>query len=222
MQTTSLEGTALEVSAPGWYPDADGRSPWRYWDGQHWTPYTSASVNYPTDHPAPMPFPQPPVTGRPPRRRFGLKSGLGLVVALVVAGALLLAVTQFRRSSDQPATAVSSGPTSSRNATVSGTEDDWTASVCRTGTCADGVNGLPYATDRAFCYTKTGHAALMISKFDSQVEMKNALAVAGDPYYVSGNEPDGTIILFTIGLNDSPSALQPLTSFGFTVQKAKF
>ncbi|NYI99378.1 hypothetical protein HNR19_000077 [Nocardioides thalensis] len=74
------------MTSPGWYPDPAGQpNAYRYWNGQAWTQdvtYGQAGPGQGYGAPVP-PTPPPP----PP----GAKGGAGKVVALVVAGVVLLA-----------------------------------------------------------------------------------------------------------------------------------
>src|SRR2546423_12904570 len=80
--------------SPGWYPDPDGSSDLRYWNGDAWTddrrPRPSwvggAKADAPVSSPQP-PAPEEDATPRPSRQRWWFLAG----VAVLAAGALILA-----------------------------------------------------------------------------------------------------------------------------------
>lgn len=131
------------------------------------------------------------------------------MIVLVVVG---LSLTSSRSSSQSGRTGMTLG-------SVTGTQDEWIGSVCKTGTFADG-RGLPDATGKAMCLPKSGMGYILIGQYDSDFKMRNALAQVGTTYYVSGIEPDGTIVVFAVNQGAGSSILEPLTQFGFTINTA--
>ena len=84
----------------------------------------------------------------------------------------------------------------------------------------DGEGGLPGSTGGGLCSSRSGPGVINISRFDSDYKMRNGIAMMHVKYYVSGIEPDGTVIAFTTLSGGSADALEPLTQFGFTVNTA--
>lgn len=155
--------------------------------------------------------PQPPQSG--PQRRIPSQRTLWLVVAGV--GALIAVIVVVLVSSNSSDSSTSSSGTARR---VTGTEENWIESVCRTGTFVDG-EGLPDANGRALCKAKNGWGIIAIGEYDSDFKMRNAIAVLRKKYYVSGIEPDGTVVVF-VADQGGASILEPLTQFGFTINTA--
>ena len=87
--------------------------------------------------------------------------------------------------------------------TVTGTQDEWFESVCKTGTFVDGRGLSDASGGSAMCLPKTGTGYILIGKYDSDFKMRNAIAQRHMKYYVSGIEPDGTVIAFVAGVGDA-------------------
>lgn len=201
---------------PGWYSDPGRLGAERFWDGQRWTMQRSAAN---TGFVPPRP-PSAPPNGYAPRPGAGSKVSpkvvlIGATVVVLAIVAVVLIVTTSKSGSRNDA----SIGTGSHN--ITGTQDDWVEAVCQTGTFMDGLGGLPGAKASAYCRARTTNAAINISQFDSDYKMRNAIAMLHIKYYVSGIEPDGTVIVFSApGGGRSASDLEPLTQFGFTITTA--
>ena len=135
---------------------------------------------------------------------------LSRIVSAVSAGLILAPI----------AGALPPEPRAPEHDAVSGSENDWLSALCYLGTFSSTGSDLPNATQGSgFCSAKSGSDIISIAKYDSDFAMRNALAQSPKYFYGSGIEPDGTAIVFAVGKNSS--ALQPLTQFGFSINKVQ-
>lgn len=158
-----------------------------------------------------------------PGRILAVVLGL-LVLAVVVFGVVRLIVSE----SPDPATADSGSGSAFDDQmdtadveSIAGVRDDWIESVCKTGTFVDGHGGLPGSSGGALCQARVGRGDyITMSQFDSDYKMRNALAMAQIDYYVSGIEPSGEFVCFSVLPGSSSRPLEPLIQFGFTINRA--
>lgn len=152
------------VTNPGWYPDPAGRpNAYRYWNGQAWTEdvtYGPGGGPGQGGYGAPTPPPPPPPPPTPPP---GAKRGTGRIVALVVAGVVLLAALGtgafllVRALADDPEESAADDTSESAEATdsESGATDDApspTDPTETTGPTDDGSSGgIDVGPTRAQC-----------------------------------------------------------------------
>jgi hypothetical protein len=101
---------------------------------------------------------------------------------------------------------------------ISGNRNDWLDAVCELGTLEEGVGGFANAKGTGACRARAGGIAL-IGLFDSDYAMRNSLAQVGMSSYASAIEPDGTVFVIAVR-SDTPTALSPLTGFGFEIYDA--
>lgn len=178
----------------------------------HGIPSSNAFVQSPYGIPQ---YGAPPhATRRSQRARLLLG---GVAVTAFVAAAIGLVATGLTSSHEASSSSESSQPPAGM---VSGYQDLWIESVCVTGSFVDGRGGLPGSTAGGLCRSRSGQGVINISQFDSDYKMRNAIAMVNIRYYVSGIEPDGTVIAFSTLTGGSADALRPLTQFGFTINTA--
>jgi Protein of unknown function (DUF2510) len=155
----------------------------------------------------------PPSAGRPSQKTLLFLAGAAVLIVIVVVAVV---ATRPSKSNQSAGDASQSGLSA-----ISGTQDNWIESVCVTGTFVDGEGGLPGNSGGGLCRAKGAQGMINISQFDSDYKMRNGIAMMHVQYYVSGIEPDGTVIAFSVlGAGGSPTALEPLTQYGFTVNSA--
>jgi hypothetical protein len=225
---------------PGWHEDPHDSNAERYWDGQGWTPHRQRKpISRPTPPrvtptQSPPSGPPPPRWGQQPNQQWGPPApqwghqtppwqqqtpprssrwvwiGIGAACALTV---LVVTVIALSSHSD-------SGNTSreSTAGSISGGWEQWTESVCKTGTFVDG-HAPPDAERGAWCLPKTGGGAITIGQYDSDYKMRNAIAMLRMKYYASARTSDGTVWMFAVMAGDE-SILEPLAQFGFTINTA--
>lgn len=165
--------------------------------------------------------PPPPQWGPPPphrspsqRKVWLVVAGVGVLIAVIVV-VVVLSVTRSGSSNQSS----SSNPSSSTPGGVTGTQDEWMASVCRAGSFRDG-QGLPDASSGSgICHATTGDGWILMGKYDSDFKMRNALAQRGIKNYASEIDSDGTEMVFA-AYQGGASVLEPLTEFGFTINTA--
>ena len=192
------------MTEPGWYPDPGGSTAARYWDGEAWTTQLRAGTQS-----------HPNFSGTIPRDRtlvVSLSAALAVVVLLLVVGLVVL----FRSDDDQ------GRPTSSvsQRKSLSGTSDDWMASVCKPGKYMDGGTTMPDALSVGICLSNADGSPITIGSFDTEFAAKNAAAARIDRggRYALGADRTGTVWIFISSWQDRSNSLTPLEKFGFTIR----
>lgn len=193
------------MTEPGWYPDPGGSTAARYWDGGAWTTHLRAG-----DHAHPYPSRTIP-QGK--KLVVSLSAALAVVVVLLVIG-----IVALFRSDDDPGRPTAS-PTSQNN-TLSGTSDDWMASVCEPGKYMDGGTTMPDALSVGICLSNADGSSIAIGSFDTEFAAENAAAMRTNQggSYATGADRTGTVWVFISSWQDQGDSLAPLEEFGFTIQ----
>jgi hypothetical protein len=135
------------------------------------------------------------------------------VLAVVVAGLAIAAVTSCGSNTTAPTTAAT---TAASSATITGSQEDWLQAVCAPGKYFDGTS-IQGATGGGFCQSRSRSTSVFFSQWDSNFKMLNALSQYHMSYYTSafvGGSAD--IDTFSVNGNDS-AALRPLQQFGFSL-----
>ena len=197
------------MTAPGWYPDPGGSSAARYWNGAAWTTHLRAA-EYETSHPS---------GGAPQKRKqlvVALSAALAVVVVLLVIGVVALF------SSDNDPDSATASPTDSSNSqtSLSGTSDDWMASVCEPGKYMDGGTTMRDALTAGLCLSAADGSPITIGSFDSEFAADNAAAMRTNQggSYATGADRTGAVWVFISSWQDQGDSLTPLEEFGFTIQ----
>jgi hypothetical protein len=116
-------------------------------------------------------------------------------------------------------------PSASASSGITGNVDDWRASVCSQGSYRDGpaLGGysFPNATAQGQCHSGTKQhftGFVSIGQFNSESDMRNDL-VAWRLFKYAATTGQVPITVFAIAKSPSadPTALDPLTQFGFTI-----
>jgi hypothetical protein len=167
-------------------------------------------MSYPPSHPPQGPQQQP--LGQP--RNSGqtkvlfIGGAVAIVLLLVVVGVMVVA----NKSGDS---------SSSGQPQISGSRDDWLQAVCQNGTFQTPTSVLPVfrnATATGVCLSSAvSGATLFAGQWDSDYMMRNDFTGARLHYYSAGTNGSGVIGFAP--LQGGERALQPLTKFGFTVNK---
>jgi hypothetical protein len=99
------------ASAPGWYPDPDGKGGTRYFDGEKWTAHRAAPPPSPYA-PTSVAADKPPVKGWTPARAVLVAVG-GVIVVLLVVAVARGAEDDKKETNDRysPSSSRSSSPT---------------------------------------------------------------------------------------------------------------
>jgi hypothetical protein len=201
---------------PGWYPDPAGSGGQRWWDGQRWTVQCR-----PPSQPRYGPL-------RPDASRRTVRLVVAGVAVLFVALMIAVVVSNSSNSSGRgdasggggaPGTSSGRGDASGGSdarGVVTGSQDQWIQSVCKLGTFFDGSRVLTDTTGSANCRAESG-SIILIGQYESDFKMRNSLNILHIKYYASTIEPDGTTVVFAVWGDRDPSALEPLTKFGFTI-----
>jgi len=141
-----------------------------------------------------------------------LSIALAVVLTLLVLGvAALLSRDGQSRVAAEPASTTSA---------LSGTDDEWMASVCQPGRFMDGGVNLPESLSAAICLPKAGGSSISIGSFDSVFAAENAAALytkQGGSYAI-GTDRAGTVWVFISSWRDGAKTLSPLREFGFEIQ----
>jgi hypothetical protein len=195
------------VVAPDWYPDPGGSSAERYWDGNAWTTHLrTAGEHSPTQSRV--------VAPRPGRGLIvGLSAALAAVVVLLIVGLVALL-----DSTDQPGSPNTSAPEKS---VLSGSNDEWMASVCERGKYMDGGVSLPDSLSAGICLSSADGSPVSIGSFDTEFAAENAAAMYTKQggSYATGVDSAGTVWLFISSWQEKGDTLTPLRDFGFAVQR---
>lgn len=193
------------MTEPGWYPDPGGSTAARYWDGSAWTTHLRAGEHAHSNPSLTMP------QGK--KLIVSLSAALAIVVVLLVIGVVALF------SSDDDPGRPAALPTSPNN-TLSGTSDDWMASVCEPGKYMDGGTTMPDALSAGLCLSAADGSPISIGSFDSEFAAENAAAMHTNQggSYATGADRTGRVWLFVSSWQDQGDSLAPLEEFGFTIQ----
>lgn len=194
------------AAAPGWYPDPGGSTAVRYWDGSAWTTHLQMKSE---QHQRPLNT----FSGR--RRERNLIIGLSVSLAIV---AVLLVVGLVALFSPNDSTSTSDATTASPE-TLSGTSDQWMASICAPGKYMDGGVNLPESISEGVCVPKRGGGGVAIGKFRSSFAAENAAVMhtrANGGSYAIGTDRGGAVWIF-VHPSRSGVALVDLQKFGFTL-----
>jgi hypothetical protein len=106
----------------------------------------------------------------------------------------------------------------------SGTFDEWRDAVCFPGYYFPGSK-FPGTTDGGSCFGRNGPNSsrgdmLYVTEWSSAFDLQNAMSRYGMAYYVSVSD-NGAPTAFSVNWNaHGDAALQPLTTFGFTITSA--
>ncbi len=191
------------MTEPGWYPDPGGSNAARYWDGTGWTTHLRV-----VEHPS-ADSRQGVVRGN--KLAILLSIALATVVMLLVVGIVLLV------SSDDEADRLAASP--APQAALSGTSDDWMASVCERGQYMDGGTALPDALSEGLCLSDADGSPIAIGSFDSEFAAENAAVLHTNQggSYATGVDRTGTVWVFISSWQDQGDSLAPLEGFGFAI-----
>jgi hypothetical protein len=97
--------------------------------------------------------------------------------------------------------------------------EDWTKSVCRPGSFADGVIGgaLPDATGSGHCTGEKNADLIMVGTYPRRRLLNDDIAQYRGAIYATIRLTSGEIFAFVAPLPQDRSVLDPLTKYGFAV-----
>jgi hypothetical protein len=195
----------MNTAAPGWYPDPQDPLRTRYWTGTGWT-----------DH-APLTSPRSviPAETKGHRKRWLLH----IAAVVVVSAGVAIAVTS--QSDEGWELHANSGSASSTTSTAF---DDWVPSVCADQTLTSLANGSMANADQTwFCRaSKSPSINIAIGVYQSSTSMRADLNSSLPCYYYAVIQDDsGATWAFVSTSAYGSKDLNPLTQYGFSMQKAK-
>lgn len=180
------------------------------------------ATNAPQKQPPPTwPGLAPSYPGQPAKKGFALTPSFLIVTAVVAVVVVLAAVGGIAAvtsgGSSHPTPSTAQLPTPS----ITGKLSDWEGAVCRTGTIRTGSRGYPNASSQDACQAADRSGIIMIGEWSSEMLMKNDLTALRQRNYASTLLTNGNYVAFAVAPIDGGVAgpLQPLTQFGFTIEK---
>jgi hypothetical protein len=187
----------------GWYPDPGSSTAERYWDGSKWT-----------THLRPATVVGSSVSGTDRRRRLivGLSAAVVVVVVMLIVGIALLV-------RDDDASTASNAGAGHPDTVLSGSSDQWLASVCAPGRFADQPVTSADMLSYSLCLSARDQSPMSVMSFSSQFAADNAaeMYTKNGGQYASGVDKGGTVWIFTASWQDKANSLNPLQEFGFTI-----
>jgi hypothetical protein len=132
---------------------------------------------------------------------------------LIAALAALPVAALIGCTSTHTASSAGAGQATPSTGLITGALADWLSAICRTGSFNDGLHVFRNATAGGNCQARNG-GPIFMGRWGSNYLMQNDVVLYRNDYYASCVNGQ-RVTDFVAG---RPSALQPLTQFGFTIQ----